>query len=100
MSTKIKLLSHDIALKVSDPGTWEANGMGRCSLLRLEIQVNKHMPPHAQGSTLVHELIHMIADMHSVELTEHQVDSLALGVFSFIRENPKLVAKLTKGEPL
>lgn len=97
---KIKLLSHDVVMKVNDPTTWDVNGMGRCSLALLEIQISKHMPPHAQGSTLIHEIIHMIADMHSIELSEHQVDSLALGLFSFIRENPKLLTKLTKGERL
>ena len=74
--------------------------MGRCSILQLEIQINKHLPPHLQSSTLIHEIIHMIADLGSVELTEQSVDALALGMYSFIKENPKLVAKLIKGDRL
>ena len=80
MST-IKLLSHKITLKVNDPSTWAESGMGRCFLPKLEILINNSMPPDIQGSTLIHELIHMIADMNSVEINEQQVDIKYLGVY-------------------
>ena len=97
---KIKLLSHSITLKINDPSTWAESGMGRCHLPKLEILINNSMPPDIQGSTLIHELIHMIADMNSVKITEQQVDTISLGVYSFIKENPKMIDSIIKSRPL
>ena len=99
MST-IKLLSHKITLKVNDPSMWLESGMGRCYLPKLEILINKDMPPDIQGSTLIHELLHMIADMNSLKITEQQVDTMSLGIYSFIKENPKIIDSIIKSRPL
>ena len=99
MST-FKLLSHNITLKINDPSTWAESGMGRCYLPKLEILINKEMSPDIQGSTLIHELMHMIADMHSIEINEQQIDALTLGIYSFIKENPKMIDNIIKGKSL
>ena len=97
---KIKLLSHNVTLNVNDPSTWVESGMGRCYLPKLEILINSNMAAEIQGSTLIHELMHMIADMHSVEITEQQIDAMSLGIYSFIKENPKMIDNIVKGKSL
>ena len=39
---------------------------------------------------LLHEIIHGVEDMYSLELTEQQVDSLANGLLLVLKNNPKI----------
>ena len=89
----LKLLSHDVNIVYTEGAedVSPAGYMGRCNLKESRISISNSMPKDLQGSTLVHEVIHYIADLNSIELTEQSVDGLALGVFSFIHDNPELI---------
>ena len=93
----IKILSQEVEVKESNPQEWSDNGMGRSSTKDNRILINKDMPDDAKTNTLLHEVIHMIANMNSIELNETAVSVLANGLFSFMRENKKVVNEIING---
>lgn len=90
---KIQLLEHEIEVLVND-SIWAENGMGRCSVKDLQILINDKMPYDMQTSVFIHELVHMIVDMNSIELTEQSIDGIALGILSFLKNNVYLVKEI------
>ncbi len=93
----INLLSHKITLKLESPGNWSFDGMGRASIKDLVININENMPIDSLQSVLLHEVMHLISDMCDIELTEAQVSATSLGMFSFMRGNPELIALISHG---
>lgn len=91
MNKTIRVLDHDIKVVFSDPEAWAEDAMGRCDMKRGEILINSTIDKGMQGSTFMHELVHMIADMNNIEISEQSVDGFALGMTSFIRNNPKFI---------
>ncbi len=84
----IKLLDHEIKVKLEDPGNWDRNNMGHSDIGAGTITIDNTMPTDTIQSTLIHELIHIIAGLNSISLTEQSVDGLAIGIYSFIKNNP------------
>lgn len=85
--TTLSILDHEITLKNEDPGDWESGGMGRCNVLKSKISINSLLPEDVKRNTFIHELIHWVHDTTGVELSEQDVDGLALGINSFITNN-------------
>jgi len=88
----VRLLSHDFRVIVESPTHWSEGGMGRASLKEQTIRLNDILPPDTRHSTLLHEVIHLISDLTSIELTEVQVDVVAQGMFTFMKDNPKIMS--------
>ena len=95
----IKLLEHDIELIFENPKIWDTNAMGRCSIKDLSILINDSMPHDSTSSVLLHEIIHMIAALNSIELKEQEVDGITLGLLSFIRNNSDIIEEYIKEKP-
>ena len=92
----IKILSQKVEVKESNPQGWSDNGMGRGSTKDNLILINESMPNDAKLNTLLHEIIHMIAAMSAIELTETTISVLTNVLFSFIRENKQVVNEIIK----
>lgn len=91
---KIKINGQEIKITESDPAGWSENGMGRWLGKKGEILINDQMPQDIKDSTLLHEIIHALADMSSLEMSEIQVAVLSNGLFETLRSNPDLSLRL------
>lgn len=95
----IKVLDHEIKVYLEDPEEWTSGGMGRASVKSGIIRINKNMSDDTVQSTFIHELVHIIADLNSIELNEQTVDGIALGIHSFLKNNyPKNILEM-KDDP-
>jgi len=84
---KIKILSKEYTVHFEDPGLWSDGGMGRCYAPDQVIRINSAMHPDAQKSTLLHEILHAVADCCGLSLTEQQINGLETGLFSVFKDN-------------
>ena len=91
---KIKLLSHDVNYKVEDPGLWRHSGMGMASVVDMAVVINKNMPKDAIRSTTLHEIVHIVDGLLQLELTEQQVDGVAIGIHSLLKDNKRFMENL------
>jgi len=87
-------------VSIGDPGLWSGDAMGRCSIRAGEILLNGKMGRDAALSTLLHEAIHAALDITAVKMPDGQMEPL-VGIleafmFSFIRDNGNLVAKIAE----
>ena len=87
--TFYKICGMNVAVETSDPADWSTNGMGRSDHTKNKITLRAGMPHDLEGNTLIHEVIHMIADMNSLAVgsDEVAVSALANGLFAFLRDN-------------
>ena len=90
----VHFLDRTFSLEMSDPGSIEPNACGRAQASTGIIWVNSTMTPEAIASTLIHEVIHLIAYLQGVDLKEEQITALETGIFSFIRSNKELIDRL------
>jgi predicted Zn-dependent protease len=72
--------------------------LGECHSDRHEIVINPNQTDQSAQHTMLHEIIHSIEQKMHLELTERQVDCIALGILHLFNENPELVDILTPGE--
>jgi hypothetical protein len=91
----IKILDHDIKLRVEDSNGWSEN-LGRSSYSVGEILLLSEMSQDTKCCTLVHELIHIIDRINDTSLTEQQVSIIAVGIHSFIKNNQSLIQNMYK----
>ena len=94
--TTIRLLDHEFGCEMVDTSHMPDNAMGRSSLQHGYIHIAMEMPLEIQQSTFLHELIHMIADINSIDINEQSIDNFALGILSFVKHNPEMVKKLQR----
>jgi hypothetical protein len=91
------LCGHKINIITEDPKEWSQNGMGRSNTGYLTIRIKEGLPKDARYSTLLHEIIHMIADMNtlkSITDDETAVSVFANSLFAWMRDNKSLVSKI------
>ena len=67
---------------VRDQISIDSGMMGRSSLKDLEISIASHMPLNNMEETLLHEIIHQIADSCHIELSEQDVSTLSIGLYN------------------
>ena len=97
----IKILSHNLEMIVDDPHEWSDNGLGRIDLRSMIIRLSDKTSPEIQKSTLIHEITHFIFDINGIEdVSESVVNAIALGFFSFIRDNPEIIKQLQYKETM
>lgn len=87
---KIKLFSQTWTIRGAIPGELPED-LGQCRPDQLEIVLNPNQVPESLMHTLAHEIIHAIELKQQLELTERQVDLIALGLIDLIRSNDKLM---------
>jgi hypothetical protein len=91
----IKMLDHDIKLRIEDSNGWSEN-LGRSNYSRGEILILSSMSQDSKCCTLIHELIHIIDRINDVSLTEQKVSIIAVGIHSFIKNNQLLIQSMYK----
>lgn len=72
--------------------------LGMCYPDTNEILLNGNQTPESVIHTLLHELIHAVETKMHLELTERQVDCLALGLLDLFRNNPNMTGILLPQE--
>ncbi len=84
---KFKLFSQTWRIRGAVPGEI-GDDLGQCRPDQLEIVLNPNQCPEQLQHTLLHELIHSIEQRQLLELTERQVDLIALGILDMFKSNP------------
>lgn len=90
MEKTIKILSHKVKVIKNSPGNWSQGGLGRAYIKDGQILLNADQAEDTLKSTLVHEIVHYVADLLSLELSEQQVDGIAMGMFTVLKDNPDI----------
>lgn len=85
---KVKIFSHEIDISYQSPGLWGDGDMGRACVTDQKVLVNSDLPADTKVSTVLHELTHMISDLISLDMSEAQVDGMAVGLFTLLKDNP------------
>lgn len=62
-----------------------------------KITLNKNLGPKGAAMTLVHELIHAIADQYGFNESEEEVKLLETAVCRFLMENQEVVKEILEG---
>lgn len=63
---------------------------GRCDHGNTTITVSKNLPEGSKRFVALHEIIHAVSVNSGCGLTETQVEALSNGIFSVLRDNPKI----------
>lgn len=66
---------------------------GQIQYIDEKILLNTGSSEEQQRATLVHELLHGMDEMYSIELKENQVEKLGNTFYMLIRDNPDMFAK-------
>lgn len=97
MVNKIKILDHDYDFTVETFQELD-ECWGRANPMKGWIKVAKECGKDQFCSTLLHEVIHCIADINDLEklmdLKETGISVLAAGIYSFIKSNPELIRSM------
>lgn len=93
MQDIIKIISHEVELIKNSPGNWSQGGLGRADIKEGQILLNIEQSEDSLRSTLIHEVTHYISDLLSLELSEQQVDGVAMGMFTFLKDNPDFIVR-------
>jgi len=83
----IKLYSQIWSIRASQPHEL-GDDLGQCKHETHEIILNPGQTQQQMYQTLMHEIVHAFELTLDLELTERQVDLLALSFIHFVRENP------------
>lgn len=84
----LRILSHDIHVSFEVPSALGDKLMGRMRFADQIININKNAHIDCMFTTFIHEVMHLISFMNNLELSESQVESLGVGIFSLLRDNP------------
>ena len=72
------------------------DAMGMCYPDRQEIAIDTAYPASQVKHVIVHELVHAIEMTLDLEMTERQVDLMALGMIDLLMNNPQLQQYFTR----
>ncbi|HPL75493.1 MAG TPA: hypothetical protein PKW18_13120 [Candidatus Sumerlaeota bacterium] len=88
-----------VSIITENPKEWSTNGIGRSNSGYLTMRIKDDLPQDSQRSTLLHEIIHLIADMNSLKPLlddETSVAVLANCLFAWMRDNKDMVMDMIK----
>lgn len=63
-----------------------------------QIKVNSCLRPEVETSTILHEVMEMLSDIHGLNLDESQIRTLEVGLMSVFLQNPWLTARLRQSQ--
>ena len=91
----ITICGHDFELSYDDI-VEDNHELGMSSLRRGTVLLRSDLPPDIEHSTLLHEIVHQICDLHSITLPNEEttIDVIAMGILNFIRHNDTLINSL------
>lgn len=92
MITQLSIAQQSFQVVEDLPNEWSHNGVGRSALSTGTIRIKKDMPEDIKQGTLLHEVIHMIADMNDLRMVSENetiVSVLATGIMEVLRSNPE-----------
>ena len=88
--TTLRICGIDVNLLLSDPQDWASGGMGRSCQVTNKITLRRGMEADVEGGVLLHEVLHMIADMNNLKSLiddETAVSVIANSLNAFLRDN-------------
>lgn len=96
-SIRILGMTYPITTETNTDFTGTANGHidGDAQTIRIA----NDLGPDKERETLLHEIIHGTSFAMCSDLTEHQVRSMANGLYAVLRDNPTLINYLTTDSP-
>ena len=77
---KVEILSKDYDFRELE--SIDHADMGRSSVKTLEILISKGMPRQGKEATLLHEIMHQVADQLGIILDECVISALATGLYT------------------
>ena len=96
----INILGHRYTVSEWPSDLWAGNGLGRSDIATAQLSLKSTIPADLKKSTLLHEIIHQLADLLDLPMKESElaISGLAVGLYNVLRANPTLVVYLTKDE--
>jgi hypothetical protein len=82
MESHIEILGVPFRVVTADAACLPEGHRGLCDHAHATITIAEGMPPGITRQTLVHEILHAVADSVGIDLTEGQVQTLAAGLSS------------------
>ena len=74
-----------------DPYIWKEEGKrAQVNYLKLLIKVDNQIPNGLRGISLLHEIVHVIDEIYSLDLDDNDTDRLAHGLADFLFNNLKI----------
>jgi predicted metal-dependent peptidase len=98
----LKLYGHQVDIVEVPPNIFSQNNLGQTNIKDNRLHLNASLPESMKHSTLLHEVIHLVLDHNghqNVSRDETVVCALEVGLFTFLRDNPGLVAEMAGVEP-
>ena len=86
-----KLLGQDFVLETSPGAKLELDYYCQYYPDSTRIVVRTGLHPDLLKHTILHEVVHCLESTMYLKLSERDVDNIALGVLSLIRDNPELI---------
>lgn len=83
----LKILGIDFKINFIEDHSRTDLCMGRVDIKTATINISKIMPEDNQRAIMLHEVIHAIDDMLSLDLSEQQVTCIAAVLFATMEEN-------------
>ena len=77
-------------IRAAEPGEIGTD-LGQCRPDQLEVLINPAQTEESMIHTLYHEIIHSFEQKLQLEMTERQVDLIALTMIHFFRANPDAI---------
>lgn len=91
----IKILGKTFTVKThSDDCAFREKTLGYIHTTKLVLELDGKQHPAQLKDTILHEIIHGISDLASLELTERQTEVLASMLICVNQENPGLFAQI------
>uniref|UniRef100_A0A6M3L0F0 Phage protein n=1 Tax=viral metagenome TaxID=1070528 RepID=A0A6M3L0F0_9ZZZZ len=88
---KIGGLTYEVRSTTKLKGDQNEKLYGNISYVDLIINVDNRAYPARAGESLLHEIIHGIADERNTAISEKMVHVLTAGFYQFMVDNPKVV---------
>jgi hypothetical protein len=93
---KIRVLGKDYSVKFTAGEPVHDDAQGHCDYLKLRISIREGLAPAEERSTLLHEALHCVSHAMGLHLSESRIERLETGILALLKDNPQLVAYLTK----
>lgn len=95
----LRIGAHEYAVRLRDDlrdAQTDSRIWGHYDPARLEVAVLAELPPTRRLASLLHEVVHAVADMMAVEVSERDVDCLAEGLAQVLVANGLLRRSLLR----
>jgi hypothetical protein len=95
--TKIKINGKEVELIFVEPTRFDRGTYGEADVRGCKIWISTEGTLKSKTVTLLHEILHFLADDWIIELDEDQIQRLAQAIFLVLQENGIDLTKLLRG---